>query len=75
MIEAPDPLHASLVQDTNASGRKAYHTPALQRYGNVQELTLTTALFTSNFDGGGHFSQYLCLLRALVTRATYAGRG
>jgi hypothetical protein len=55
MIESPDPLNASLVQDTNASGRKAYHTPTLQRYGNIQELTLTNALFTPTTDGGTTF--------------------
>jgi hypothetical protein len=55
MIESPDPLDASLVQDTNASDRKAYHTPALQRYGNVQELTLTTANFASPPTDGGTF--------------------
>jgi hypothetical protein len=59
MIESPDPLNASLVQDTNASRRKAYHTPTLQRYGNIQELTLTNSgpPFSGN-DGGSFPSIY-----------------
>jgi hypothetical protein len=61
VIESPDPLNASLAQDTNASGRKAYHTPTLQRYGDIQELTLTSSLLVPPFnpDGGALFPIFM----------------
>lgn len=43
-------------ESTNVN-QKPYHTPQLRKFGNIEELTLTTTSFVGS-DGGSGISQY-----------------
>jgi len=46
-------------KETNSSSKKAYHSPQLQKLGDVNELTLTNpGGFGDPLDGGGGINQY-----------------
>lgn len=44
-------------KETNPPSKKAYHSPQLQKFGKVSELTLTSPPGSGN-DGGGGATRY-----------------
>jgi hypothetical protein len=43
----------------NSSSKKAYHTPQMQKFGNVSDLTLTTNNVGNPADGGTPNNVYI----------------